>query len=165
MQPVPYVGRPGRAGGGVPGTAASTLAYPSCVHSPQTRAAKGDALGAHLLWDPYTHTYWRSSGVVGCSCVRPRSGCVHYPDLHPSVLAAPARLHHTVWSLEATWDGCRVGRWAGPTGSTELPGSTRPWPRGLPGHKLDAGCGVRGDPGDRPSGAGRVRGSPPARYI
>lgn len=38
-------------------------------------------------------------------------------------------------------------RGAGPAESTELPGSTHPCPRGLPSHKLDAGCGVRGPRG------------------
>lgn len=61
-----------------------------------------------------------------------------------------------VWSLGVTWGSCRVGRCevallrrqgAGPTGSTELPGSTQPYPWGLSDHKLDAGCGGRGPRG------------------
>lgn len=134
---------------------ASTLAYPSFIYSLQTKAAKGDALDMHLLLSGiYTHLC-REFGIAGYSwcvpwlllCLLPRSLSL----LHPSVLTAQYCV-----SLEVTWDSCRVGRYevallrrqgAGPTESTEVPGSSQPCPWGLPGHKLDDGCGGRGPRG------------------
>lgn len=51
---------------------------------------------------------------------------------------------------------------AGPAGPTEVPGSARPCPRGLPGHRLDEDCGGRGPRGQAkwgPEGEGQSSGS------
>lgn len=79
------------AGGGLP-RLALPLAYPSCVHSLQTKTAKGDALGMHLLLAGiYTHLggefgiadySWYMLWLSLCLLFRSLS------LLHPSVLTA-----------------------------------------------------------------------------
>lgn len=71
------------AGGGLP-RLALPLAYPSCVHSLQTKTAKGDALGMHLLLSGiYTHL-GGEFGIADYSCICYGSRCVCYSDLYPS---------------------------------------------------------------------------------
>lgn len=96
------------------------------------------------------HTYAGSSVLLAVAGVCCSSCCVSIPS--PSVRPDSTAL----LVPQVTWDSCRVGRYevallrrqgAGPTGSTEVPGSTQPCPWGLPGCKLNDGCGGRGPRG------------------
>lgn len=106
-------------------------------------------------------------GVAGSSCVCHCSCCTRYLNLHPSILTAlfgPLGLPGAAVGLGGVRLHSSGDKGLGQLGPQSFPAAPNPARGGS--QTINSMLAVEAeDPGDRPSGAGRVRGSPPVLYI
>lgn len=148
---------------------ALTLADPSCIHSLQTKASKSGALGMQLLLSGIYTYLCGEFGIAGHSwCLPPLLLCPlpGSPSLHPdsTALFGPLRLPGTAVGLGGMRWRSSGDKGLGQLGPQWFPVAPNPAHGGS--QAINSLTAVEAeDPGDRPSGARRVRGSPQALYI